>query len=89
MHPALCPLKHVTRVRLEHHPLTWSEPTYIDQLEEIIRQLNAVKYDGPLSVEWEDIGMDREAGAEEACEFVRSVDFKPARAAFDSAFARE
>jgi sugar phosphate isomerase/epimerase len=57
--------------------------------EEIIRQLNAVKYDGPLSVEWEDIGMDREHGAEEACEFVRSVDFKPARAAFDSAFARE
>jgi sugar phosphate isomerase/epimerase len=57
--------------------------------EEVIRQLNAVKYDGPLSVEWEDIGMDREHGAEEACEFVRSVDFKPARAAFDSAFARE
>jgi sugar phosphate isomerase/epimerase len=57
--------------------------------EEIIRQLNAAHYDGPLSVEWEDIGMDREHGAEEACEFVRSVDFKPARAAFDSAFARE
>jgi sugar phosphate isomerase/epimerase len=57
--------------------------------EEIIRGLNSAHYDGPLSVEWEDIGMDREHGAEEACEFVRSVDFKPARAAFDSAFARE
>ncbi len=57
--------------------------------EEIIRRLNAAGYDGPLSVEWEDIGMDREHGAKEACAFVRSVDFPPARAAFDSAFARE
>jgi sugar phosphate isomerase/epimerase len=57
--------------------------------EEVIRQLNVANYDGPLSVEWEDIGMDREHGAAEACEFVRSVDFKPAGRAFDSAFARE
>ncbi|HWC89423.1 MAG TPA: sugar phosphate isomerase/epimerase family protein, partial [Pirellulales bacterium] len=27
--------------------------------EEIIRALNAIKYQGPLSVEWEDVGMDR------------------------------
>jgi sugar phosphate isomerase/epimerase len=59
------------------------------EFEEIIRHLNAARYNGPLSVEWEDIGMDREAGAREACAFVRSVDFEPARAAFDSAFARE
>src|SRR5260221_9986844 len=57
--------------------------------EEIIRRLNAAGYDGPLSVEWEDIGMDREHGAKEACAFVRSVDFPPARPAFDSALARE
>ena len=38
--------------------------------EEIIRALNHVGYDGPLSVEWEDSGMDREHGAKEACEFV-------------------
>lgn len=57
--------------------------------EGIIRRLNAAGYDGPLSVEWEDIGMDREHGAREACAFVRSVDFPPARAAFDAAFARE
>ena len=57
--------------------------------EEVMRQLNAAHYDGPLSVEWEDIGMDREHGAREACAFVRSVDFPPARAAFDSAFSRE
>ncbi|MCA9270708.1 MAG: sugar phosphate isomerase/epimerase, partial [Planctomycetales bacterium] len=34
--------------------------------EAIIRALNDVKYSGPLSVEWEDIGMDREHGAREA-----------------------
>ena len=34
--------------------------------EEIIRALNHLKYEGPLSIEWEDSGMDREAGAKEA-----------------------
>jgi len=57
--------------------------------EDVIRRLNSARYDGPLSVEWEDIGMDREHGAREACAFVRSVDFAPAGAAFDSAFSRE
>jgi sugar phosphate isomerase/epimerase len=59
------------------------------KFEEIIRHLNAAHYDGPLSIEWEDIGMDREAGAKEACAFVKAVDFQPPHAAFDSAFARE
>ena len=54
--------------------------------EEIIRALNRIGYDGPLSVEWEDSGMDRQAGAKEACEFVRKIDFKPSRLAFDAAF---
>lgn len=54
--------------------------------EEIIRTLNQIGYDGPLSVEWEDPGMDREAGAREACEFVKRLDFAPASAAFDAAF---
>ena len=31
--------------------------------EEIIRALNSIGYNGPLSVEWEDNGMDREHGA--------------------------
>lgn len=57
--------------------------------EEIIRALNAVGYQGPLSVEWEDSGMDREHGAMEACEFVKSLDFQPAAGAFDAAFAKE
>ncbi|MBI9070274.1 MAG: sugar phosphate isomerase/epimerase [Melioribacteraceae bacterium] len=54
--------------------------------EEIIRALNRVEYFGPLSVEWEDGAMDRERGAEEACDFVRQVDFSPSGIKFDSAF---
>ncbi len=56
--------------------------------EEIIRALNDIGYTGPLSVEWEDSGMDREHGAKEACAFVRKLDFPPAGRAFDSAFER-
>jgi sugar phosphate isomerase/epimerase len=55
--------------------------------EEIIRALNQAKYDGPLSVEWEDVGMDREHGAREACELVKKLDFEPSGVAFDAAFA--
>jgi sugar phosphate isomerase/epimerase len=51
--------------------------------EEIIRELNAIEYKGPLSVEWEDNGMDREFGAPEALEFVRSINFSPSAVAFD------
>ena len=54
--------------------------------EEIVRALNRINYKGPLSVEWEDCGMDREHGATEACEFVRQVDFEPSDVAFDAAF---
>jgi len=57
--------------------------------EEIIRALNAVGYKGPLSVEWEDSGMDREYGAKEALEFVRKLNFEPSRVAFDAAFDKE
>lgn len=56
------------------------------RFEEVIRGLNRIGYDGPLSVEWEDGGMDREHGAREACERVRALDFPPADAAFDAAF---
>lgn len=54
--------------------------------EEIIRALNEIQYQGPLSVEWEDSGMDREFGAREAAQFVRRMDFTPSTRAFDSAF---
>jgi len=56
--------------------------------EEIIVALNDTKYKGPLSVEWEDSRMDREHGATEAAEFVRSVDFPPSDIAFDAQFDR-
>jgi sugar phosphate isomerase/epimerase len=49
----------------------------------VIRELNAAGYQGPLSVEWEDNGMDREAGAQEALEFARKVNFAPSGVAFD------
>jgi len=54
--------------------------------ERIIRALNDIGYAGPLSVEWEDSGMDREHGAAEACQFVRRVDFPKSGQAFDAAF---
>jgi len=57
--------------------------------EEIIRTLNSVGYNGPLSIEWEDSGMDREEGAEEACAYIKAVDFTPAHGAFDAAFAKD
>jgi sugar phosphate isomerase/epimerase len=57
--------------------------------EAIMRALNEIGYDGPLSVEWEDNGMDREYGAKEACDFVRKVDFPVSQIAFDAAFERK
>jgi sugar phosphate isomerase/epimerase len=55
----------------------------------IIRALNRANYRGPLSVEWEDPGMDREHGAKESCTFVRSIDFPAAGQAFDAAFEKK
>lgn len=57
--------------------------------DDIIRALNRIGYDGPLSVEWEDPDMAREHGAAEAVEFVRSIDFPPAAGAFDAAFDKD
>jgi sugar phosphate isomerase/epimerase len=48
------------------------------EFEDIIVALNDIGYRGPLSVEWEDIRMDRVHGATEAAAFVRSLDFPPA-----------
>ena len=57
--------------------------------EEIIRALNSIGYQGPLSVEWEDSAMDREHGARESCELVKRVDFQPSAHAFDACFGKE
>jgi sugar phosphate isomerase/epimerase len=57
--------------------------------EEVVRALNRIGYTGPLSVEWEDAGMDREFGAREARERISALDFTPSTTAFDAAFARD
>src|SRR5215210_6322105 len=57
--------------------------------ESVLRALNRAGYEGPLSIEWEDSGMDREYGAQDALAFVRRTDFPASRVAFDAAFARE
>jgi sugar phosphate isomerase/epimerase len=59
------------------------------KFEEVVRALNRAAYQGPLSIEWEDIAMDREHGAREACAHIRAADFAPSDVAFDAAFARE
>lgn len=51
----------------------------------IIRELNQISYSGPLSVEWEDSGMDRLFGAKEAFEFTKKINFSPSTISFDSA----
>ncbi len=56
--------------------------------ERIIRALNEIQYAGPLSVEWEDGAMDREAGASESAEFVKKVDFPASNIVFDAQFDR-
>jgi sugar phosphate isomerase/epimerase len=50
--------------------------------EAVIRTLNEIGYDGPLAVEWKDNGMSRDYGAEDACKFVKRLDFEPARSHF-------
>lgn len=53
--------------------------------DKIIRILNVKGYDGPLSVEWEDSGMDRIFGGTEACAFTKKINFLPSDIAFDDA----
>ena len=57
--------------------------------EEVIRALNDIGYNGPLSVEWEDARMDREHGATESCAYVKALDFEPSDISFDAAFGSD
>jgi sugar phosphate isomerase/epimerase len=57
--------------------------------ESVFRTLNRIGYSGPLSVEWEDSGMDREWGAPDALAFIRRTDFAPSAVAFDAAFSSD
>lgn len=55
--------------------------------ERVFRALNTVGYQGPLSIEWEDNGMNRDQGAPEALALCRRLDLTPSDVAFDAAFA--
>ena len=57
------------------------------KMDPIIRALNRIGYNGPLSIEWEDSGMDRDWGAPEALAYVRNSDYAPSNVAFDAAFS--
>jgi sugar phosphate isomerase/epimerase len=59
------------------------------KFEDVIVALNDTGYHGPLSVEWEDVRMDRVHGATESAAFVRRLDFPPSTVAFDAAFERK
>ncbi|NIA30581.1 MAG: TIM barrel protein, partial [Actinobacteria bacterium] len=54
--------------------------------EAIIRTLNQIGYSGPLSVEWEDAGMDREFGAADSVQFLEAYNYETPAGAFDKAF---
>jgi sugar phosphate isomerase/epimerase len=55
--------------------------------EDAFRALRHIGYAGPISVEWEDAGMDRLHGAEEAQRFVRSLLWDLPTTSFDAAFS--
>ena len=58
--------------------------------DDIVRTLNRIGYDGPLSVEWEDEGMDRRQGAMESLDYLQSIDVvPPSGGAFDAAFSEQ
>ncbi|MFI6597708.1 sugar phosphate isomerase/epimerase family protein [Nonomuraea sp. NPDC050536] len=58
--------------------------------EDCFRALNAIGYDGPISIEWEDAGMDRLDGAPDALALIRRLNaITPPTDAFDAAFSAE
>jgi len=57
--------------------------------EDAFRALDAIGYDGPISIEWEDAGMDRLHGAPEALAYIRSLLWKRPSASFDAAFSNQ
>ena len=55
----------------------------------IMRALNRIGYDGPLSVEWEDSGMDRDQGAAESCAYLRAIEVTAPGRGFEDAFGSD
>jgi sugar phosphate isomerase/epimerase len=54
--------------------------------EDAFRALRSIGYAGPVSIEWEDAGMDRLHGAQEALHYIRSLLWDLPSASFDAAF---
>ena len=83
--------------RLSSH-LPWNDPrrgwTFVSTgngdvpWQTCFRTLNAIGYQGPISIEWEDAGMDRLQGAKQALDFVRANLVVPPTTAFDAAFSQ-
>uniref|UniRef100_UPI003F798C1D sugar phosphate isomerase/epimerase family protein n=1 Tax=Streptosporangium sp. H16 TaxID=3444184 RepID=UPI003F798C1D len=58
--------------------------------EDCFRALNAIGYAGPISIEWEDAGMDRLDGAPDALAIIRKLNaITPPATAFDAAFSSD
>jgi sugar phosphate isomerase/epimerase len=55
--------------------------------EASFRALRSIGYSGPISVEWEDAGMDRLHGAAEAVGFIKGLQWKGPERSFDAAFS--
>jgi sugar phosphate isomerase/epimerase len=54
--------------------------------EACLRMLNSIDYTGPISIEWEDAGMNRDEGAPASLQFLRSLEFSPSQHSFDAVF---
>lgn len=54
--------------------------------EGVIRTLDVIGYEGPLAIDWEDPHMERDFGAEDACKFVKRLDFPAVRSKNSDAF---
>ncbi|MCF2572568.1 sugar phosphate isomerase/epimerase family protein [Brevibacterium sp. UCMA 11754] len=57
--------------------------------EDAFRALRSIGYTGPISIEWEDAGMDRLHGAAEAVVRIRELLWKKPDASFDAAFSNQ
>jgi sugar phosphate isomerase/epimerase len=57
--------------------------------EDAFRALASIGYSGPISVEWEDAGMDRLHGGAEAVNYVKSLLWKLPETSFDAAFSQQ
>jgi sugar phosphate isomerase/epimerase len=84
------------RGRLSSH-LPWEDPrrawSFVStgrgdvDWEASFRALDTIGYAGPISIEWEDAGMDRKHGAAEAVGFVRQLMWDNPEHSFDAAFS--